>query len=405
MKSIMIIGAGRTQIPLIETAKKENYHTIVCDIDPLAAGASLADEFVSVSTKDRNGLFEVAKDRHIDGIVANSEYAMCDAAYIADQMDLVGNPESAVEILSSKSSFRSMQKEAGLFAPAFLPDKDVEQLLTNERPLSFPIVIKPDESSGTRSVANITEACDHDAIRKAIQSARTVSRNGKAIAEEFIPMPSRSTIEGEVFIHQGEILWSGLFHTIRSKKMPLIPMTYVFPLHEEKRRLCRLKEALSKAFSSAGITHGEYNIEAFFTAEDEPFLIELNPRQGGNDLPHYVQESCGIDLTRLLVTTAIGDDNYWNSIRSDNKDNCRHIVHHMLYPNIGGRFEGLRIEASVSDCISQMKIKPAIGDTVEKAYDGSFDIGYVDLSFTDAAKQMRTAMQIEELIQIKIGQR
>jgi len=36
MKTIMIIGAGEAQVPLIEAARKECYHTIVCDINPRA---------------------------------------------------------------------------------------------------------------------------------------------------------------------------------------------------------------------------------------------------------------------------------------------------------------------------------------------------------------------------------
>ena len=402
MKTLMIIGAGKTQLPLIEAAKRENYHTVVCDIDSNAPGATLANEFLPVSTKDRAGLLHAAKSRHIDGLAANSEYAMCDAAFIANQLNLVGNPESAVAVLSSKSRFRALQKREGLFAPAFLPDESVELMLTDDNPLSFPVLIKPDQSSGSRHVAAVSDPHDHAAIRKAILAARAGSRNEKAMAEEQVTIPTRSVIEGEVFLHHGEILWDGLFHTIRSQMAPMIPMTYVFPLQEDENRTFQLKEALTRAFSAAGIVHGEYNIEMFFTADEEPFLIELNPRQGGNDLPRYVQESCGLDLTRLLVTTAVGDDAYWNSIQSRQKEN-RLLIHHMLYPHCNGRFQGLRIDDSISDHICYIQLDPAVGDRIEKAADGSCDIGYLDLCFEDPSEQMHTAMQIEDRIQIRIG--
>ena len=185
--------------------------------------------------------------------------------------------------------------------------------------------------------------------------------------------------------------------------MPMIPMTYVFPLQEEENRLGQLKTVLTKAFRSAGIVHGEYNIEMFFTAEGNPFLIELNPRQGGNDLPRYTQESCGIDLTRLLVTTSMGDDEYWNELQHEQRK-TNHIIHHMLYPGISGIYKGIKTDDSISACIRRIQIKPVIGDQIEKAKDGSYDIGYADLSFEDAEEQMRVAMQIEDLIQIDIGQ-
>ena len=401
MKKLMIIGAGMAQVPLIQASRNENYHTIVCDLNPGAPGVSLANIFYKVSTKDRNGLLEVAWKEKIDGIVANSEYAMCDVAYIANQMNLVGNPESAVDILSSKSNFRALQEKEGLFNPKFLPDNSIEHVLTDSQVLSFPIVIKPDENSGTRSVVSITDPQDHEAIREAIHQARAISRNGKAIAEEYVPMPSQVVIEGEIFLHHGEILWDGLFHTIRSRQLQMIPMTYVFPLRKEEKRTGQLKETLAKAFRAAGIMHGEYNIEMFFTAENEPFLIELNPRQGGNNLPRYVQKSCGIDLTRLLVTTSVGDDEYWDAIHQhQRKEN--YIIHHMFYPEASGIFRGIKRDDSISAHILKIQIDAAIGEPIQKAEDGSFDIGFVDLSFDDAEEQLQAAIHIGDLIQIDI---
>ena len=58
MKTIMIIGAGKVQVPLIEAAKRESYYTIACDWNPEAPGVLLADEFCRVSTKDRAGLYK-----------------------------------------------------------------------------------------------------------------------------------------------------------------------------------------------------------------------------------------------------------------------------------------------------------------------------------------------------------
>lgn len=98
MKTIMVIGAGKVQVPLIEAAKKERYYTIVCDWDPEAPGVQLADEFCKVSTKDRAGLYEIAKEKKIDGIVANSEYAMCDMAFISSELGLVPHFVSSCEL-------------------------------------------------------------------------------------------------------------------------------------------------------------------------------------------------------------------------------------------------------------------------------------------------------------------
>ena len=388
MKTIMVIGAGKVQVPLIEAAKKERYYTIVCDWDPEAPGVQLADEFCKVSTKDRAGLYEIAKEKKIDGIVANSEYAMCDMAFISSELGLVGNPESAIAVLSSKSKFRELQRRIGLFAPRIMALDEV----------TYPVVIKPDMNSGTRGTAVVNdEAVD---LKAAVQICSELSRNGKAIIEDYIPIDPRTVVEGEVFINDGEVLWDGLFGSIRSSKAPMIPMTYVFPLVKES--VIELKTALESAFRAAGVIHGEYNIEACFV-DDEPFIIEINPRQGGNDLPRYVQEHCGIDYYKMLVTTAVGDGKYWESLKGYMRQDNR-ITHHMIYPRKNGRFRGMFITEEIKDYIYRSQIDVAVGDEVKRAEDGTSSIGYVDLVFEDSKKQREVSMRLEDLIRIEVDE-
>ena len=393
MKTIMIIGAGKGQVPLIEAAKRENYHTIVCDIDSESPGVTIADEYRQISTKDRNALYEVARDKHIDGIIANSEYAMCDVAYIANRLHLIGNFEEAISILSSKSKFREMQHNTGLFTPRFVNYNYKQQ----KEEISFPIIIKPDMSSGSRGTTVVRDIKDIDTLQRSIKECSKISRNGKVIIEDYIKPASGLTVEGEVFVHNGEIIWDGLFSTKRSDIAPMIPMTYVFPCVENERRIAVIKEALERAFLAAGVIHGEYNIEALFTEDGKPFIIEINPRQGGNYLPRYVQEHCGIDLYRLLVTTAVGDDEYWNKLKRTGK---KYIIHHVLYPEKSGCFRGVQIDESVEKYVYRVQIDAQSGDDIEKTTDGSRSIGHVDLRFTDSTEQIRVCNQIEELIRI-----
>lgn len=393
MKTIMIIGAGKAQVPLIEAAKREGYYTITCDWNPEAPGVQLADEFCKVSTKDRTGLYEIAKEKKIDGIVANSEYAMCDVAFISSELGLIGNPESAIAVLSSKSKFRELQKQIGLFTPKVMKTGRLDSL-------SYPLIIKPDMNSGTRGTTVIKNETENDKLRAAIETCSRLSRNDKAIVEEYIPISPETVIEGEIFIHNGTVLWDGLFRSIRSEMSPMIPMTYVFPLVEKRED--DLRNALEKAFCTAGIHNGEYNIEVCLV-NGEPFIIEINPRQGGNDLPRYVQEHCGIDYYKLLVTTSVGDDEYWSSLKDFERQNNR-ITHHMLFPRENGRFKGVNIAEEIKDYIFRTQTDASSGDEIKKANDGSSSIGYVDLVFEGSEDQNVVSKRLEELIRIEIDE-
>lgn len=399
MRTLMIIGAGKAQVPLIEAAKRENYHTVVCDLNPTAPGVSIADKYCRVSTKDRDGLLSVAKNNEIHGVVANSEYAMCDVAYITENLGLVGNSEYSIAILSSKSRFREAQKQAGLYAPRFVtvaPYKQYKQL--DENDIFFPNIIKPDMSSGSRGTVLIAkpENIENDLIK-----AMKISRNGKAIIEEYVPMPSYSVIEGEIFINHGTILWDGLFKTLRSQAAPTLPVTYLFPLPETEARINAAKKALTRAFQAVGIIHGEYNAELYFTDTGEPFIIEINPRQGGYELPRLVQDYCGIDYNRLLVTTSMGDDGYWESLKQFKREN-RKIIHHMLFPRGYGRSQGIWIAEDLRDKVYQCQINVGVGDIVGTAVDADSCIGFVDLEFDSIVDQLETSSRIEELITLEV---
>jgi len=394
LKTIMIVGAGKTQVPLIEAAKKEGYHTIVCDLNSDALGVVLADDYCRVSTKDRDGLYRTAQKKKIDGIVANSEYAMVDVAYIAEKLGLVGNPVEAVETLSSKSKFRALQNQIGLFSPKIIEIEGEKKILDH------PVIIKPDQSAGSRGV---TVADDIEKIQQAVQHCSWLSRNNKAIIEEFVLMTGRVVIEGEVFIDNGEILWDGLFSTIRSEQAPMVPMTYVYPIQEDKGKISAIKKTLTKVINAIGIVHGEYNIEMYYTNTNEPFIIEINPRQGGNGIPKYVQEHTGIDYYKLLVTTSMGDDYYWESLKNHDRQN-RPIIHHLLFPRKTGRFRGLRIDDSLLGGVFNTEIDKSIGDEVINAVDATSCIGCVDLRFESVEQMNRVSLNLEKLIRIEIDE-
>lgn len=404
MRSIMIIGAGEGQVPLIKAALRENCHTIVCDRNPNAPGVALADDFLPVSTKDRDGLLAAAKKKNIDGVIANSDYAMGSVAYIAQNMGLVGNPEESVAVFSSKSRFRELQKRIGLFAPGFLAIDSVEHWdAAALEGFSFPIIIKPDDNSGSRGTCIIDQPNDGNGIFNSLKTAMKESRNGKAILEEYVSMPFLTAVEGEIFIHHGQILWDGLFQTRRSAKAPTLPMTYVFPLSETEEKTDSVKDTLTKAFLAAGIIHGEYNVELFFTNDGKTFLIEINPRQGGYDLPRYVREHCGIDYDRLLITTALGDDSYWESLKTFKREN-RKIIHHMLFPRSKGRFRGLSIADEIKDKVFRCRTDIEIGKDIECTVDAASCIGSVDAEFDSVADQQVVSSRMEELIKVEIEQ-
>ena len=106
MKRILILGGAEAQVPIIQAAKKEGYYVILCDWTTTNPGIKYVDKHYQVNTLDREAVIKVAIEERIDGVISNSEPAMLNVSYIANELHLRGNSESGLEILLSKDRFR-----------------------------------------------------------------------------------------------------------------------------------------------------------------------------------------------------------------------------------------------------------------------------------------------------------
>ena len=397
MKKIMILGGGVNQMPLIEAAKSCGYYVVLCDFSDYAPGVELADSFHLVSIIDAEAVLEVAKKENIDGIAANTEAAMKVVAYVAENMQLVGNSVSAIETLASKTMFRKMQKECGMFAPSYFEVSTLAELNEKIGGMKFPVIIKPSESSGTRGTTKIASADETEKIEQAYELCRSFSRNDLVTVEEYIKMPSLTVIEGDIFVNGGEILWDGLFLTKRSAAAPMIPMTYMFPIRLEEDRYERVKRDLAAAVKNSGIKHGQYNAEAYFTEEGELFIIEINARQGGNQIPRAIKHQSGIDMDKLLVSTAVGDNSYWEELKSFKRLN-KIFAWHIIFPRSAGMYRGLEISESIADKVKSTQEFEPVGTVLENTVNAASIIGIAEVEFESFAQQDEICEKIEELI-------
>ena len=367
-------------MPLILASKREGYFSVVVDYAGEKCPAyTIADRLYNVSTQDETTIFEVAQKEVVDGIISNSEPSMLIVNSIAERLGLIANPVEGVKDLMSKSRFRDLQRRAGVYAPKHFEVTTVEEALSLSEIISLPIIVKPSESSGSRGIKKI-DRFDFNDIATSFQGCVAFSRNRKVVVEEYVDMPSLRTIEGDIFVYGGIILWYGLFYTTRAGWAPMVPMTYTAPILIDEEKMETIKTTVSKIVNEAGIRFGEFNIEGYFTVTGEFFVIEINARQGGNFLPDFLHRFTGIDYNRLLVTTCVNDDDYWNEVTASER-NCRYVILNSVYSKIEGHYKGLAFDNSIKNKITNVTELLSVGDKVEKCVDGTSIVASVMLQF------------------------
>lgn len=396
MKKILILGGTINQVPLIEHAKNEGYKVILCDWTSDNPGVILSDKHYMISTLDKEAVLDVAIKENVDGIISNSEPAMPIVSFVSEKLGLIGNSVSSCEALISKDKFRVLQEKIGVYAPKHFVVNNLNSFIKKASELIYPIIVKPVESSGSRGICKV-EQYDEKELIDIFFDCRKFSRNGEVSIEQYVEMPDLKLLDGDIFVFNDDILWDGLFFSIRSKYAPMVPMTQSFPLVLEPYRMEIIKNTISKILKSAGIIYGEFNIEMYFTKENQLFVIEINPRQGGNSIPFLVEQHCGIDMYKLLVTTCVGDFEYYNFLKNF-KRKCNYVSRHPVFSYSDGIYNGIFLSDDVKKYVVKLEETKKYGDIVNKCTNATDVVGFVNLSFENYDIQKEICENLEDKI-------
>jgi len=167
-KTVMIIGGGLLQQPVIHTAKKMGLQVIVTDYNVDAVGMKDADIPLVISTRDIDGSVRVAKAQHemtpISGVLTVGTDASMTVAAVANALNLPGNKFEDAEAATNKIKMRMRFNEFGVPSPAFLPVWSLSDAKKACKILGFPLVIKPSDNMGARGVCRIDNYRTHNAL-------------------------------------------------------------------------------------------------------------------------------------------------------------------------------------------------------------------------------------------------
>lgn len=341
MKKILVLGGGVNQLPLIKASKELGYQTILCDGYDSPVGKSIADVFYHVDISDHTKVEEIAKAENADGIVANTESLMTGLAKAQTNCGFVSNPPSSIECLQNKTKFRELQRELNLVAPKSVCTNNWHDALEKMKGINFPIIMKPSQSSGSRGTRKIESYSD---VKETdFQFCKDLSRNNHVTMEEFVVRPDNYIIQGEIFVWNGVIELFILLKTQMSRMNPYVSGHHSFPYVIDNEKFGIIKETLQKIVTGNKINYGEYNFESYFNSDNEYFVIEINARQAGEEIPRAIKHSMGIDLYKLLVMTSVGDVSYLDVLRKKfgkNQISGRNIIDCKLCTDESGLYLG-----------------------------------------------------------------
>lgn len=191
--TVLILGAGVMQEPAIRIAKDFGWTVVVADGNPHASAIALADRFINVDLKDREGLAAAAcgirAELGLDGVFTAGTDFSASVAYIAAELGLPGIPFETAVRASDKLAMRAAFEAAAVPSPRFAAVRSVDDARSAAERLGFPLVVKPADNMGARGCRLVRT---FDELAEALSDALTFSRSGRAIVEEYIEGPEFS---------------------------------------------------------------------------------------------------------------------------------------------------------------------------------------------------------------------
>jgi biotin carboxylase len=311
------------------------------------------------------------------------------------------NPSRSVEILGVKHSWRKFLQDNGFACPkacSFSPFDSKEVLLGRTVGFSFPLVVKPTDSSGSKGISIINT---WEEFEGAVALADRFSRNKVLLIEEYIERGYPSVIGGDIFVWDGEVVLYGEMECLRDTlRSPLIPIGEKWPPLLTQLQKDRIHQELQRVVSDLGVRFGEMNVEILLDKEDNVHFLELGPRAGGNMIPIQLGDAFGVDLVRANVQAAMGIKPDFLTSQVVPNEGC--YMHYVLHGYEAGMLESIEIDDRIKGYVYREVMYKKSGDEVEVFDNAAKALGIMFLNFPSVDEMEDFCRNHDSLIRIKL---
>ena len=405
MKKIFILGASALQVPAIKKAKEKGLYVYALDYDDHAVGIADADEFLCISTIDKEAVLEAAKKYNPDFIITStSDMPVRTVAWVNEQLGKKSeiSYEDAI-CATDKSAMRDRMKACGVPIPEYHVAASEEEFLNIAENMGERFVSKPADNAASRGVVLVHRGDD---LKEIYSFTKQFSRSGKVLIEEFMEGPEVSvesfTVEGETHII-----------TITDKLVTELPF-FVETGHTEPSRLSEdkkkdIRETALKAIKAIGIVNGPTHTEIKVTPTGAK-LVEIAARLGGDFITsRLVPLSTGVDLIECCINSTLGEEVRWQS--TIDRGSAIRFLHAPDVDNIGDADSSNYVITNISG-IAEAKQLPGVeeiaiyknpGDKVTSLKSSGDRIGHVIASGSNADEASDIAEKATAKIQINMS--
>lgn len=303
MKKIMILGAGIYQVPLIKAAKKLGCYTIVASIPGNYPGFQFADKVYYEDTTNYEKILTIAQSEKIDGIVtAGTDVAVLTIGKVCDTLGLKGLSFESAKIASNKMLMKKAFEEYGVRTARFREVPfDFEIIKKEVENLSFPLMFKAVDSSGSRGIIRVNS---YDEFPEAMEYTRNATKLDYFIIEEFV---EGEEFGAQAFVLDGEIQFILPHGDYVFKGDTGVPVGHYAPYAVSEEVLQDTGKQLRNAIHAMKLNNCAINAD-FILSNGEVYVLEIGGRSGATCLAELTSIYFNFDYYEKMLKVALGED-------------------------------------------------------------------------------------------------
>ncbi len=291
---IAVIGAASGQLPLCLKAREAGYETICFAWEKGAVCKEVVDRFYPVSVLEKDRIVELCRQEQVNGVVTNASDLLAEiCAYVSGKLGLHGNDHEAIRHILDKNYVRAHTEGIeGLGQVRHL-------LYEGQAPEFYPCVVKPDSGSSKQGVSFVQ---NREGFEEALAYASAVSDH--VLVEEYIEGREIS-VESLSYEGRHQVL------QVTDKDSSGYPHFVELGHHQPAELPQGLRERIDKVVPAIldrlDFRNGASHVEFRISPQNELFLIEVNPRGGGDHISdRLVELSTGYDYLKAMIEVAAG---------------------------------------------------------------------------------------------------
>ncbi len=304
MKKLLILGGMKKSCQIIDQAKKMGIHTVIADYyDSDKAPAKLfADESFLTSATDIDGIVDLIRREHIDGVITGFADVLIPAyAAICEKAGLPSffTPYQA-ELFLNKNLYKPLLQKHGVPTPS--SSVIYENTIVNNENIPYPVIVKPVDNCGSRGCSICR---NEEELLRHLPNAFAFSASKKVMIEEYIEGPEATAF---FVIQDGNVYFTALgnrhVENHQGDGVIRLPLGYSYPSSLTKYYSEKIAPNVADMLKKEGITNGMLYMQCIIK-DGVPMVYDLGLRLSGSLEYHMFEAACGFNPLEMMINFAV----------------------------------------------------------------------------------------------------